>query len=697
MRRVGLFVGIDKYKNGISQLQCAVSDAHALAVAFARAQFDSVELLLNEEADYNTILDTVKHLVNDLGPGDLFVFYFSGHGREINGVHYLVASPGRVRGSVSISVLTAVSDKPGLNRLFILDCCRSNIFAFESGVFVCEDSRDIALNKAVQQSENTSIIPPLILNSCSIGEQAFENVPENHGYFTKALLDSINNISVNSFSSFRNSLKITGTPRQQNVCWIGDITRWNKIPLFKHWEYALMSESLENYSEGLECCEAARCVKNASEVPKCCRAARYVKNALEAPVELEDFFELEDPGLSSTSDNFLGEECVVQSDLGESVTYNNIRTEESVRIALEELRNLRLHINQNAALEEPRNLLHINQNAALEELRNLRYKLEYSNRIAEESVTYKPECSIRRTEESCDSSKAGSIFNNQKESSFIKKIISLVSALPWCNKPEIVYSSIFAPAEITQEKHLLVQVYFHLYEETETVISLADESDKKSKRRGYLPLSLKLKKGDKIDIEFNVYGKTHLMSRRKSIVWHPPFTKCSFDYFVPGDIDVNELSCEANIFVNGAMIGEMRFITKIVGMPRKLNPMILSRRFNKIFISYAHKDAQQVRFLALAYKAQGIDYFYDRDSLALGDVYEEKIFDYIDSSDLFILCWSKNAAESSYVAREKKRAMLRAYPQCSIEDATLKICPISIEPRAELPNDMKHIYNFEEI
>ncbi len=265
------------------------------------------------------------------------------------------------------------------------------------------------------------------------------------------------------------------------------------------------------------------------------------------------------------------------------------------------------------------------------------------------------------------------------------------------NKYNEVYSSIFAPAEVKRKSHLQVQVYLHLYEESEKVKSLAKESDKNAERRDYIPLSLKLKKGDKVDVEFNVYGETRLMYARKSIIWQGSFTKCSFNYFVPKDIDVDELSCEANLFVNGAMIGEMRFLTQIVEAPRNLNPKILSHRFNRIFISYAHQDAQQIKLLALAYKAQGVDYFYDRDSLAPGDVYEEKIFDYIDSSDLFVLCWSKNAAVSDYVAKEKGRALLRAYPQLSQREATLKICPISIEPRADLPSDMKEVYNFEVI
>lgn len=276
-------------------------------------------------------------------------------------------------------------------------------------------------------------------------------------------------------------------------------------------------------------------------------------------------------------------------------------------------------------------------------------------------------------------------------------VISKPSLFNLMGRKKNVFSSIFAPAEIERDSHLLVQVFLHLYRETEFIKSLATEADNNAVRRNYVPLSLKLKKGDKVDLEFNVYGETRLMSARKSIIWQGSLTKCSFDYFVSKDIEVDELSCEANLFVNGAMIGEMRFLTQIVETPRNLNPEILSHRFNRIFISYAHQDAKQIKLLALAYKAQGIDYFYDRESLAPGDVYEEKIFDYIDSSDLFVLCWSKNAAVSDYVAKEKERALLRAYPQLSHKEATLKICPISIEPRAELPNDMKEVYNFEMI
>ena len=306
---------------------------------------------------------------------------------------------------------------------------------------------------------------------------------------------------------------------------------------------------------------------------------------------------------------------------------------------------------------------------------------------AEESENTHPDILLE-----CDKELKAKMYQAQMREKQIERFIQQkkdiekeLAILEEQNKYNEVYSSIFAPAEVKRKSRLQVQVYLHLYEEAEKVKSLAKESDKNAERRDYIPLSLKLEKGDKVDVEFNVYGETRLMSERKSVIWQGSFTKCSFDYFVPKDINVDELSCEANLFVNGAMIGEMRFITQIVDAPRNLNPEILSHRFNRIFISYAHQDAQKIKLLALAYKAQGVDYFYDRDSLAPGDIYEEKIFDYIDSSDLFVLCWSKNAAVSEYVAKEKGRALLRAYPQLSQKEATLKICPISAGSGINVP------------
>ncbi len=262
-----------------------------------------------------------------------------------------------------------------------------------------------------------------------------------------------------------------------------------------------------------------------------------------------------------------------------------------------------------------------------------------------------------------------------------------------------VFSSIFAPAEVKPNSHMLVQVYLHLLEETEKVKSLAQESQKDAQRRDYIPLQCKLKKGDKVDVLLNVYGESLLMSDKKSMVWQGSFTKCTFDYRVPKDINVDELSCKAILAVGGVPVGEMNFITQIVvDKPRNLNTEIKAHNYSKVFISYAHKDEQAVKFLAKGLEVMKVDHFFDRKYLKAGDIFPQVIEDYINSADLFVLCWSENASQSEYVKKEYTQALGRVNPQVkSQNDASISIYPISIEPRAELPAEMKNYYHFGEV
>lgn len=263
---------------------------------------------------------------------------------------------------------------------------------------------------------------------------------------------------------------------------------------------------------------------------------------------------------------------------------------------------------------------------------------------------------------------------------------------------DLTYSSIYAPAEAKPKSHMQIQVYLHLYEETEKVKTMAQESDKNAERRDYIPLQCKLNKGDKVNVLMNIYGEKLLMSDNNSVVWQGSFTKCSFDYFIPKDIDVDELSCVALLSVNGIPVGEMRFITKIVESPRKLNPQIIAHKYNKVFISYAHKDEAKVKSFHEGLKLAGIEHFFDRAYLRTGDIFPQVIQDYINSADLFVLFWSENASRSEYVDKERKQALERAFPQVKPQqEAKLSIYPMSIEPRAELPSDMKENYHFGEV
>lgn len=266
------------------------------------------------------------------------------------------------------------------------------------------------------------------------------------------------------------------------------------------------------------------------------------------------------------------------------------------------------------------------------------------------------------------------------------------------NKLQKVYSSIFAPSEIKRNDYMMVQVFLYKEGDERYVACKANEVDPDAECKNYTPLSVGLKEGDKVKISLLVPNKDiQVEDPVQEITWQGRITDCQFAMYISNEFNASTILATVVLSVNGAPVGRMMFKTKVVDNPRKLHTEIVSKSFHKIFISYSHKDESRVKYLAEVYKAQGVDYFFDRHYLKAGDVYPLKIQQYIDSADLFILCWSKNAAESDYVTLERNRAMSHAYPQVTMDKASITIHPISIEPRAAFPQDMDSIYNFEEV
>ena len=262
-----------------------------------------------------------------------------------------------------------------------------------------------------------------------------------------------------------------------------------------------------------------------------------------------------------------------------------------------------------------------------------------------------------------------------------------------------VIASTFAPSQVKKNSNLLVSVFLHTRAEVEDIKRLAREIQKDVERRGYKPLACRLKDGDRVDVSLNIFGGNKLLSSQmKNITWQGVHDSCTFRYFITEDISSDEICCEVSLSLNNVPIGEMLFNVKIGEVDDATPVEFGSREYNQIFISYSHEDVAKVKYIANAYKLEGKNYFFDRHYLKSGDVYPEEIRNFINTSDLFILCWSANASKSEYVRKELSQALNLAYPKVQPrEKARLAIRPISIDPRADPPDEMKDIYNFEEI
>ncbi len=253
-----------------------------------------------------------------------------------------------------------------------------------------------------------------------------------------------------------------------------------------------------------------------------------------------------------------------------------------------------------------------------------------------------------------------------------------------------ICSCVYAPAEVRYNKSFIVRVYMYLPQERDAVDSKVKEIDPSAVKKEYKPLDLPVKEGDKLTVQLDLSDGVQCKSTTKSVIWRNHFTDCSFTAKL---VDASQDSIEgiAYVFVNDVPAGEMLFTIDVVeSQPRELYTNVESHRFSKIFISYAHQDEIQVRGIAEGCRMLGKDYFFDRHTLQARDLFKEKILSYIDRADLFVLCWSKNAAESDWVRIEREHAL-----QLIREGKnTLSIYPLSLRPEAPLPIDMSDKYNF---
>jgi hypothetical protein len=182
--RLALVVGIDRYDN-VDDLMKAGNDARAVSDALVDVGFEVTALINLDERAFNRELAA---FTSSIAPGDEVVFYFAGHGIEIDGRNYLLPSDApdspseRVIRSDSIDadeVLREVQGAGASVAVMILDACRENPYS--------------GSGRSVGGARGLNIIAApvgsFVLMSAASGAVAYEGDDDDpNSIFTRALL-----------------------------------------------------------------------------------------------------------------------------------------------------------------------------------------------------------------------------------------------------------------------------------------------------------------------------------------------------------------------------------------------------------------------------------------------------------------------------------------------------------------------------
>jgi Caspase domain/Tetratricopeptide repeat len=143
-KQIALVVGNNFYENfpDFRQLKKAANDAKAVGETLKSGLGFDVRLLV--DGNYSDMNAAIRQVENDIEPGSVVFFYFSGHGVAVDGANYLLPSDvpqpvvgeeQRIAGS-SFAAEQVISrfQKKGAKAVFaVLDACRDNPFENESG------------------------------------------------------------------------------------------------------------------------------------------------------------------------------------------------------------------------------------------------------------------------------------------------------------------------------------------------------------------------------------------------------------------------------------------------------------------------------------------------------------------------------------------------------------------------------------
>jgi uncharacterized caspase-like protein len=197
LHKVALIIGETNYSSAIlGKLRNSVNDAVDICSALKRLKFDTIELDTN--ANYQAVEAHIDHWMATISHADIALFYFSGHGGEMDGINYIYPTDAvinnhkqfnRTTCQVSTLIHKMEAANPNLN-IVILDACRTLPLVRGSS------SKILTLNAGFRALDLTTLNPythgTLVCFPTASGKTTSDDGRRGrNGLYTEALLRNI--------------------------------------------------------------------------------------------------------------------------------------------------------------------------------------------------------------------------------------------------------------------------------------------------------------------------------------------------------------------------------------------------------------------------------------------------------------------------------------------------------------------------
>ena len=178
VERLALVIGNSAYQT--APLKNPLNDAEDMAATLRNLGF---KVVLKKNADQRTMEDTIRYFGKQLRGGGVGLFYFAGHGMQVDGRNYLIPIDAKIDSESDVKyeavdagrVLGKMEDAENQINIVILDACRNNPFSRSFRT----SERGLARMDAPKGS--------LIAYATAPGEVAADG-SERNGIFTKYLM-----------------------------------------------------------------------------------------------------------------------------------------------------------------------------------------------------------------------------------------------------------------------------------------------------------------------------------------------------------------------------------------------------------------------------------------------------------------------------------------------------------------------------